>query len=358
MTDKGKLKYRIGLNSISEAMTVGKQTRDLYEKALGNKGMLALWNQSQIEGQSQAHLARSSGADSFLREQERSLAKALSVTSSLDKSLGTAGWINNYEKLIGNEGTQAALKLAQIAGLSQSHLTGITAADFFSPTEAARKMFDASFASSGFIKTMASIDMPPHIELMLGGLHRQSRFLGEFPFSTTDSESEIEETSDEVDAAAEIREEVESRIILVNYFPLRIFDEIHKTPELIHGLTPRRFEEFIADLLDRLGFVEVKLTPPSSDGGRDVITTKYVNDIPMLIAFECKKYSRENKVGVEKLRTLLGTINHSATKASMGVLATTSSFTRGAKDFIATEPSIDGKDFEALVRWITGLNQV
>ena len=75
------------------------------------------------------------------------------------------------------------------------------------------------------------------------------------------------------------------------------------------------------------------------------------------MAFECKKYSESRKIGPDILRALLGTVSHGRTKASMGVLVTTSSFTSGALSYIAAEASIDGKDFKALSKWLASVDK-
>ena len=52
------------------------------------------------------------------------------------------------------------------------------------------------------------------------------------------------------------------------------------------------------------------------------------------------------------MRALFGVVSHSATRANKGVLVTTSSFTRGARNYILTEPSVEGRDFDGIVDWL------
>ncbi|WP_197998824.1 restriction endonuclease [Gimesia aquarii] len=148
------------------------------------------------------------------------------------------------------------------------------------------------------------------------------------------------------------KQEVRNRIAQVRFLPIRIIDAITNNPQLMHGITPREFERLIAELLYAQEFENIVLTSESCDGGRDVLATKFVAGIPLLFAFECKRYAETNKIGVDILRTLLGTVNHASTKATVGVLVTTSTFTKGARDFIVTEPHVDGKDFNELVTWV------
>jgi len=142
------------------------------------------------------------------------------------------------------------------------------------------------------------------------------------------------------------------RLREVDFVPITILDQVLRSPESMRALSARDFERFIATLIDRLGFQDVIITPRSGDQGRDVLATMIMHGIPMLFAFECKQYHPSNPVGPEVLRALLGTITHGPTKANKGVLVTTSTFTSGARSFILTEPSLDGKDFDGITSWM------
>jgi restriction endonuclease Mrr len=120
----------------------------------------------------------------------------------------------------------------------------------------------------------------------------------------------------------------------------------------MRALSPREFEHFIAELVAQLGFDDVKLTCFSGDGGRDVIATKVVHGLPISFFFECKKHAPENKVQVQTLRALLGVIAHNSHTANIGVLVTTSQFTRGSKEIMAAECRLSGKDYDGIVDWL------
>lgn len=138
----------------------------------------------------------------------------------------------------------------------------------------------------------------------------------------------------------------------VEFVPLRLLDKILRSPELMRDLSPRDFEKFVATLIDKLGFEDVVITPRSNDQGRDILAVKRVHGIPVLFAFECKRYGSDKPIGVELLRALFGTISYGPTKANKGVLVTTSRFTSGARRFLLTEPSLDGKDFNGIIGWL------
>jgi len=148
-----------------------------------------------------------------------------------------------------------------------------------------------------------------------------------------------------------------STLAQVQYLPLTILQAIAKDPRLLHGLTPRQFEEFTAELLAQLGFTDVLLTPTTGDGGRDVIARRIIADIPITFFFECKKHAEGNAVQLDTLRSLLGVVAHRANEANIGVLVTTSHFTRGCRDLIASECRLDGKDYAGITNWLNTLRR-
>ncbi|MBI4680631.1 MAG: restriction endonuclease [Nitrospirae bacterium] len=154
-----------------------------------------------------------------------------------------------------------------------------------------------------------------------------------------------------------IDDEEKSALITVDRLPLRVLSRILEHPEEIRNLTPRQFEEFIADLLSDLGFKNVILTPRSGDGGKDIIAGHSVHGIPLTFYFECKKYAEGNKVQLDTMRSLLGTVAHDSRTVNKGILVTTSTFTRGCKEFILAESRVDGKDYDGILGWIDELKK-
>jgi HJR/Mrr/RecB family endonuclease len=146
--------------------------------------------------------------------------------------------------------------------------------------------------------------------------------------------------------------EYAERIVRVNQLPLDALRLISQDPRLIHTLTPWQFEQFIAEILDKLGFRDVVHTRRVGDGGRDVIASNTVNRIPLTFYFECKKYAPGDAVQLESLRALLGVVAHHGSEANIGVLVTTSRFTKGCNELIASECRLDGKDYDGIVGWI------
>lgn len=126
--------------------------------------------------------------------------------------------------------------------------------------------------------------------------------------------------------------------------------KLHLNPNLLYELTPRGFEELVAELLSRLDY-EITLTPVSKDGGKDIYAAKKDHLGSFLYVVECKRYSPENPVGVGMIRQLNGVVQ--AEQATAGILATTSFFTKGAREFqkqISYQVSL--KDYVGVQGWL------
>ncbi|MGB6104064.1 MAG: restriction endonuclease [Pusillimonas sp.] len=130
----------------------------------------------------------------------------------------------------------------------------------------------------------------------------------------------------------------------------QLLKRVHANPMLMYELSPRRFEEFVAEVLDRLGY-SVTLTPASGDGGKDIYAARKDHLGSFLYVVECKKYAPDNPVGVGLIRQLNGVVQ--AEQATAGILATTSFFTKGAKEFqrrISHQMGL--KDFFGVQEWL------
>ena len=109
-----------------------------------------------------------------------------------------------------------------------------------------------------------------------------------------------------------------------------IIDEIYKNPELVYNMSPRQFEELIAELYDKLGY-KVELTKTTRDGGKDIIIYSDGPTGHNMYYVECKMYKKDNKIDVELVRSFYGVVE--ASRATAGILVTSSSFTKDAKEF-------------------------
>jgi restriction system protein len=109
-----------------------------------------------------------------------------------------------------------------------------------------------------------------------------------------------------------------------------LIEALAARPDLMYTISPRQFEELVAELYDREGY-EVELTPVSNDGGVDIYAVQRTAFGSFLTVIDCKRYRKDRPIEVDLVRQLYGTVE--AQDASVGVLATTSHFTRGAKAF-------------------------
>lgn len=125
---------------------------------------------------------------------------------------------------------------------------------------------------------------------------------------------------------------------------------LQKHPEFVWKLPSRKFEEVIAEILDRQGY-EVSLTPASGDGGFDIFAAKKEGLGQFLYLVECKRYVPPNKVGVEIVRSLYGVLQ--AKRATAGAIVTTSFFTAGAEAFQReVQHQLHLHDYIALQKWM------
>ena len=108
-----------------------------------------------------------------------------------------------------------------------------------------------------------------------------------------------------------------------------MLNELRKNPTDLYKLSPRRFEELIAEVLMRKGY-SVELTPVTRDGGKDIYVARKDDLGSFLYLVECKHYEPTHKVGVSVIRDLYGVL--SKEKATYGIVVT-SDFTKPAQDF-------------------------
>jgi len=129
----------------------------------------------------------------------------------------------------------------------------------------------------------------------------------------------------------------------------RVLSETRDKPSGLFDLNSRQFEEFIAEIWKRFGYC-VELTARTRDGGRDIIAIRE-SEVNVRFLIECKRYARHRRVGVETVRELYGVkLDESATKA---ILATTSSFTTGARDLFRRHLwELEPRDYDGVVEWI------
>lgn len=133
----------------------------------------------------------------------------------------------------------------------------------------------------------------------------------------------------------------------------RLVAYIDSHPEELYRLSPRGFEELIAELLSKMGY-KVRLGPGSKDGGVDVFAERDLDFGPELTLVQCKRHSPEHKVGEPIIKQLHTDVNDR--KASRGLVVTTSFFTGPALKYIeSSKYRLSGADVALLQKWIARL---
>ncbi len=126
--------------------------------------------------------------------------------------------------------------------------------------------------------------------------------------------------------------------------------KINSHPSYMYKLKPREFEEIVAELFLKNGF-DVKLTKATRDGGRDIIAFYEHMDIQMKYIIECKRYAENRLVSIGFVQRLLGV--KIAEQANKAILATTSGFTKPARQFAANHIwDLALKDYNDILYWI------
>ena len=128
-----------------------------------------------------------------------------------------------------------------------------------------------------------------------------------------------------------------------------LLDKFHANPQFAFQITPRQFEQLVAELLKKEGFT-ANLTKQTHDGGKDIFIAQNSSLGNFMYYIECKQYSPENKVGVNLVRELYGTLSHD--RATAGLMVTTSSFSKEAIEFAQNiKYQLSLKDFIDLKQW-------
>jgi HJR/Mrr/RecB family endonuclease len=122
-------------------------------------------------------------------------------------------------------------------------------------------------------------------------------------------------------------------------------------PTDFYQLSPRRFEEFVAAVLQRMGY-ETTLMPATRDKGRDVLAKIRLGTGTLLTIVQCKRNAANRPVGLEIVERFLWTIEHTD-KASAGMIVTTSYFSAPVRALAHEfEYRLHLADFDMVQEWI------
>lgn len=121
-------------------------------------------------------------------------------------------------------------------------------------------------------------------------------------------------------------------------------------PEQLRDLDPFLFESVVAELLAGFGW-DVNVTPQSRDGGYDILgITTDPSGLQTSWVVECKRYSPDNKVGIDIARQIMGVKTHIGVPNA--VLVTTSGFTYNVRELSSARQDLHLVDFETLATWL------
>lgn len=118
-----------------------------------------------------------------------------------------------------------------------------------------------------------------------------------------------------------------------------------KLIQWVRVMNPDEFEKYTAWIFDKLGY-KTKVVGRSHDQGIDVIAEK--NNIKHYI--QCKRYAKNNTVGVHYLRDFYGAIADKLTEGK-AYFVTTSKFTLEAEKYVEDKP-IELIDSFELIKYI------
>ncbi len=136
----------------------------------------------------------------------------------------------------------------------------------------------------------------------------------------------------------------------VSTISAELVSHLKRYPDALHKVSPRQFEELIAELLSGFGWA-VELTPTSKDGGYDMYAiSKDISGLQSHWIVECKKFAPHRKVEVDIVRSLHGTMSHLG--VGNALLVTTSHFTKGSMAFKASRYDLELKDYHDILNWI------
>ncbi len=144
-----------------------------------------------------------------------------------------------------------------------------------------------------------------------------------------------------------IIEVVAPQIVIAND---AMIEMLKKKPQDLHRISPRKFEELIAELIHDMGW-EVELTPQSKDGGKDILAVLKTDLGEFLCLVEAKHYHPNRPIQVGLVKQLFGTfVDHGANSA---MLVTSSTFTKGAREFQSRhEYALSLREYGDVVDWI------
>lgn len=127
-------------------------------------------------------------------------------------------------------------------------------------------------------------------------------------------------------------------------------------PKKMYELHPDKFEDLVAEIFRDKGYDVIK-TPRRNDFGRDLLAYYKEPFGTILTLVECKRYADHRRIGPALVRNLYGVVEHE--HASHGILATTSFFTQGAREWtFDLQYKLSLHDYNDVVAWCREYRQL
>ncbi len=105
----------------------------------------------------------------------------------------------------------------------------------------------------------------------------------------------------------------------------QIVYKMYNDNDFFFAIDPRRFEEVVAELLHKQGFL-VDLTKQTGDGGYDIIALSMKGNLEFKTLVEWKRHSKKRKIGIGIIRSFCDVLN--TENANKGMIVTTSTFSK------------------------------
>lgn len=127
--------------------------------------------------------------------------------------------------------------------------------------------------------------------------------------------------------------EKENKVLIIFREAYRkIISEISKNPQQLQNLDWFNIEKVIAELFENFGF-NVTLTPPSKDGGKDIILECYEDESKKTFIVEIKHWKAGNRVGKSIVTDFLKVVLNE--KRDRGLILSSSGYTKNSLEFVA-----------------------
>ncbi len=140
-----------------------------------------------------------------------------------------------------------------------------------------------------------------------------------------------------------------------------LLNKISTNSAILHDIPTktdwRVFEEIVAEIFRKFGY-EIELTKRTRDGGKDIIALRKSGEaVTERLLIECKHW--QSKIDVKPIRNLIGVAVTQDDLPTGIILATTSTFTKDAKELKLNSTisiELDLKDYNDVLNWIGDYN--